>query len=136
MPLRPGRQAHLDFRVGDADTSISVGSGDVPVLATPRVLAMLEAATVQAVAADLSEGESTVGAAVELRHRAATPVGRHVRAEARLISVAGRSLSFEVQLTDGGRVVADGRIDRVLVDRAEFLARALWRHPSHRRGHV
>ncbi|MGK5741686.1 thioesterase family protein [Micromonospora sp. URMC 103] len=120
----PGLAARVELTVTDADTAQAVGSGDVPVLGTPRVLALAEAATVAATATSLPAGMTTVGVRVELDHRAATPVGRTVRAQARLATVDGRRLLFEVSVTDGGEIVADGRVERLLVDRQRFVDRA------------
>lgn len=123
-PFAPGLTARVELTVTDADTAQAVGSGDVPVLGTPRVLALAEAATVAATATRMPPGQTTVGLRVELDHRAPTPVGRTVSALARLAKVDGRRLLFEVTVTDGGETVAEGRIERVLVDRQRFVERA------------
>ncbi|TYC01439.1 thioesterase [Micromonospora sp. WP24] len=121
--IAPGLSARVELTVTDADTAQAVGSGDVPVLGTPRVLALAEAATVAATARSLPAGMTTVGIRVELDHRAATPVGGRVQAQARLAEVDGRRLLFEVRVTDGEEVVADGRVERMLVDRRRFVER-------------
>ncbi|MEU9826453.1 thioesterase family protein [Micromonospora chersina] len=123
-PLAPGLTARVELTVTDTDTAQAVGSGDVPVLGTPRVLALAEAATVAATATRLPSGSTTVGTRVELEHRAATPVGRTVAARAELVKVDGRRLTFEVIVTDGNEVVATGRVERALVDRQRFVERA------------
>ncbi|MFU8853827.1 thioesterase family protein [Micromonospora sp. SL1-18] len=123
-PLVPGLTARVELTVADADTAQAMGSGDVPMLGTPRVLALAEAATVAATAIRMPPGSTTVGVRVELEHRAATPVGRTVIAGARLAKVDGRRLLFEVTVTDGDEIVAEGRVERVLVDRQRFLDRA------------
>jgi predicted thioesterase len=79
---------------------------------------------VGATARRLVPGTTTVGARVELEHRAATPVGRTVVAEARLAKADGRRLTFEVVVRDGTRVVAEGRVERIIVDRQRFLEKA------------
>jgi predicted thioesterase len=119
-----GASAQLELTVTDADTAQAIGSGDVPVLGTPRVLALAEAATVRALARRLESGTTTVGTRVDLEHRAPTPVGRTVLADATLAKVDGRRLTFEVTVRDGDTVVAQARIERVLVDRQRFLATA------------
>ena len=119
-----GASAQLELTVTDADTAQTVGSGDVPVLATPRVLALAEAATVRALARRLESGTTTVGTRVELSHRAPTPIGRTVLATATLAKVDGRRLTFEVTVREGDAVVAEVRVERVLVDRSKFLATA------------
>lgn len=125
-----GLSARVELTVTDADTAQAVGSGDVPVLATPRVVALVEAATVAATATRMAPGMTTVGTRVELEHRAATPVGRTVVARAVLGTVDGRRLAFEVSVSDGDQVVAEGRVDRVLVDRHRFVARAFEPTPA------
>ncbi|XTZ14064.1 thioesterase family protein [Micromonospora echinospora] len=122
--VTPGLKARVELTVTDADTAQAVGSGDVPVLGTPRVLALAEAATVAATARHLPPGTTTVGVRVELEHRAPTPVGRTVAAEARLDEVDGRRLVFTVTVADGGETVAQGRVERVLLDRQRFVERA------------
>ncbi|MGC1214148.1 MAG: hotdog domain-containing protein [Micromonospora sp.] len=123
-PFAPGLTARVELTVTEADTAQAVGSGDVPVLGTPRVLALAEAATVAATATRMPPGQTTVGLRVELDHRAPTPVGRAVLAQALLAKVDGRRLLFEVTVTDGGQTVAEARIERVLVDRQRFVERA------------
>jgi fluoroacetyl-CoA thioesterase len=124
MEFSVGAAAEVTHAVAEADTATALGSGDVPVLATPRVLALLEAATVAAVAPSLTYGQTTVGTRISLEHQVATPVGRTVTASARLVAVDGRRLSFEVTLTDGATVAAFGTVERIVVDRARFVARA------------
>jgi fluoroacetyl-CoA thioesterase len=116
-----GAVTRVQLTVTDADTAQTLGSGDVPVLATPRLLALAEAATVGATASRLPLGTTTVGTRVELEHRIATAIGRTVVAEARLAKTDGRRLIFEIVVREGDQVVADGRIERVVVDRQRFL---------------
>jgi len=123
MELEPGLTARVALTVTDADTAQTLGSGDVPVLGTPRVLALVEAATVRATARHLPAGTTTVGTRVELEHLVATPVGGTVTAEARLSTVDGNRLAFAVTVHDGDRLAARGTVVRALVDRAKFLAR-------------
>jgi predicted thioesterase len=125
---RVGLSASRTFTVTDADTAVALGSGDVPVLATPRVVAWLEAATVVSLEDALPDGSTSVGTRIDVDHRAATPVGAQVTATASLSHVDGRLLRFEVaaehRVGDGDPVlVATGQVTRVLVDRERFLAR-------------
>ena len=121
----PGLTARVELTVTDADTAQSLGSGDVPVLGTPRVLALAEAATVVATSRQMPGGVTTVGVRAEVEHRAPTPVGRRVTATATLAKVDGRKLLFEVEVRDGDAVVAEVRVERMLLDRQRFIARAL-----------
>ncbi len=123
--LAPGSAARVELTVTDADTAQSLGSGDVPVLATPRVLALAEAATVAATARQLPEGITTVGTRAEVDHLAATPIGRRVTALATLASTDGRKLTFDVVVRDGEELVAEVRIERVLIDRRRFIEKSL-----------
>jgi fluoroacetyl-CoA thioesterase len=109
--------------VTQADTAAAVGSGDVPVLATPRLIAWLEAATVRSAAPFVGPGQTTVGTAVRIEHRRATPVGGTVEVVAEAPEAAvGPRLTFVVRAVDGaGAVVATGEIDRAIVDRDRFL---------------
>jgi len=113
------------YEVTDADTAARVGSGDVAVLATPRLIAWLEAATVRAAAQFVGPGQTTVGTAVRIEHRRATKVGGAVEVSAEPPSApAGRVLTFRVRaVDDSGQLVGVGEIDRAIVDREQFLAR-------------
>lgn len=123
-----GASATVELVVTTADTAPAMGSGDVEVLATPRLVALAEEATVRAVAGGLPEGQTTVGTRVELDHLAATPVGRRVGAEARLVDVDGRRLVFDVAVREADMLIARGRVERVVVDRQRFLDRAASPH--------
>jgi fluoroacetyl-CoA thioesterase len=125
--------AELRVVVGEADTAIAAGSGDVPVLATPRLLALAEAASVAAIGPQLAPELTSVGTAASLEHRRASPVGAEIVVEAELTEVAGRRLvfSFIVRHVPSGPdaqaeedlVVGAGTLERVVVDREKFLAR-------------
>lgn len=132
--FRPGATARVELTVTDADTAQALGSGDVPVLATPRVLALAEAATVAATATELPTGMTTVGTRVTLEHLAATPVGRSVAAMAKLAEIDGRRLVFDVVVFEAGTTVARGSVERILVDRHRFVERAFDRPPAPRTG--
>ena len=121
MTLEPGLQAAFRHTVTEADTAAAIGSGEVPVLATPRVLALAERATVAAVAGALQAEATTVGTRVELDHLASSLVGADLAVEAVLERVDGRRLEFAVRLRNGDRPVASGLIIRVVVDTAVFL---------------
>ena len=118
--------ASLSFEVTAEDTARALGSGDVDVLATPRLLAWCEAATVAALAGDGTVGETatSVGTRIRLDHLAATPVGGQVEVTATVQHRDGRLVRFDVAATDrSGRVVATGEVYRVVVERERFAAR-------------
>ena len=121
--------AELTFTVGDDDTALAVGSGSLPVLGTPRLLAWAEAATCAAVEAELPAGSTSVGTRVALEHVAASAVGEQVRVTATVVHREGRQLRFQVIAVDSAdQVVGRGEIARVVVDGERFMARLA--HPE------
>lgn len=123
MNITVGAGADRTYTVTEADTAAAVGSGDVPVLGTPRVIAWCEAVTVDAVAAVLEAGQTSVGIQVTIDHLKATPVGVAVEVVATVSEVDGRRITFAVQAADGNGVAAAGTITRVVVDRQTFIER-------------
>ncbi|GGO77284.1 thioesterase family protein [Nocardioides deserti] len=124
--------ATLPFSVGDDDTALAVGSGSLPVLGTPRLLAWCEAATCAAIEPALGEGETSVGTRVSLDHQAASPLGQAVEVTATTAYVDGRLHRFTVAARHvevgpegpvAGKVVATGEVTRVVVDAERFLSR-------------
>ena len=124
----------LRFTVTEDDTAIALGSGDVPVLATPRVLAWMEKATVAAAAERIDDSSASVGVEVWVRHRRASAVGASIEVEVAEVVEQDRGLAFTVVArelpaagpdgsTPAPREVASGRIVRAVVDRAAFLSR-------------
>ncbi|SRR6266540_2948037 len=133
MALAPGLLASVRIVVADTDTANAIGSGDVPVLATPRLLALAEAAAVAAVTPHLEPGMTSVGTSVSMEHKRASAIGAEVVIEAELSEVAGRRLVFRFiarqKPPDGSPdtealVVGAGTIERVLVHREQFVGRA------------
>jgi fluoroacetyl-CoA thioesterase len=122
--IRPGLRATVEETVTEEMTAERLGSGDVPVLGTPAVMALVEGAAVAAVADALEPGTTTVGARVELDHVAPTPVGLPLTATAELVDVDGRKLRFSFEVADPAGPVARGTHERVIVDRDSFLAKA------------
>ncbi|QQS24111.1 MAG: thioesterase [Actinomycetota bacterium] len=121
MPLEVGLRGEARLVVTEADTALALGSGKVPVLGTPRVVALAEEATCAAVDAHLAEGTTTVGMRVQLDHLQPTPVGGEVVAEAVLDKVEGRRLTFTVSVSDARGLVAASKVTRVLVELDRFL---------------
>lgn len=121
----PDLAAALTFTVTDTDTAIAVGSGALPVLGTPRVLAWCEAATCAAIEPTLAPGSTSVGTRVSLEHLAASPVGAEVEVSASSSYVDGRLHRFTVSArhTTDGKVVAAGEVTRVVVDADRFMSR-------------
>jgi predicted thioesterase len=124
VSVQPGLAATVTFVVTDADTAVALGSGDVAVLGTPRVVALVEQASVAALAGALAEGETSVGSEVQLTHLSPTAVGGEVSADAVLDSVEGRRLVFKVTVNDARGLIAAGKVTRVVVDHRRFMEKA------------
>lgn len=121
MLLEPGLVGHTELVVGDDDTAIAFGSGDVAVLSTPRIAALCEEAAIKAVDGKLDDSETTVGMRIQLDHVNPTAVGDVVKVDAKLEKIEGRRLVFSVSVNDGRGLVAAGKITRAVVDRERFL---------------
>ena len=120
MTLRPGARGEATLVVGAADTATALGSGDVAVLGTPRLVALCEAATVAAVRHLLPQEQTTVGTRIDVEHLRPSPVGSTVSATAVLVAVEGRRLMFEVEAAQDGATVGRGTVARAVVERARF----------------
>jgi fluoroacetyl-CoA thioesterase len=122
-PLKTGLKGTADLLVGVEHTAPSIGSGLVPVLATPVMINLIEAAALAAVEHLLPAGHQSLGIHLDIRHFAATPVGMRVYATAELIAVEGRTLSFRVEARDEKEAIGGGSHQRVVVNVARFDAR-------------
>jgi fluoroacetyl-CoA thioesterase len=126
--LAVGLRASITAEVTPADTAVELGSGDLAVLGTPRLLALAEAACVAAVAPQLLDGQTTVGTAVSLEHKRPSLVGTALEVEAELTAINGRRLVFNFIAYGPGEgddaVIGAGNAERVIVDADRFLERA------------
>ena len=129
MQIGVGATDVATMAVTSGDTAIAVGSGDVPVLGTPRVIALMEQATCEALRGSLPDTHTSVGAQVSVSHRKPTPVGSQVTARAIVSAVDDQVISFDVsadhETASGEREagIAAGTITRVVVNRERFDAR-------------
>ena len=123
MSVATGLRGEAKLVVTDADTAVSLGSGTVHVLGTPRLIALCEEASVRAVAGELAPTATTVGINVRLDHLQPSPVGAEVIAEAVLAKVDGRRLTFTVSASDDRGLVAVGKVVRVVVDVERFMSK-------------
>jgi predicted thioesterase len=115
-----GTEIIVEWPVTPGMTALKVGSGEVNVLSTPWVLALVERAAVDAVAPHLPEGATTVGMSVDLTHSAPSVVGRQARAHVLVEDVEGRKIRFSFQVSDESGQIARGSHVRVVVDRNRF----------------
>ncbi len=121
MAPRTGLKARVELVVGEADTAEAFHSGTVPVLATPRLVALCEEASCDAVAESLDEGTTTVAKRLQFDHLVPVGVGGTVWAEATLDRIEGRRLVFTFSVSEKDGLVAAGKLTRVVVDRTAFL---------------
>ena len=123
MQLDCGLSAELELVVQSPDTAEAQRCGNVPVLATARIIALCEEASVAALDDQLPEDQTSVGHSVQLDHLAPVKIGNRVRAEATLAKVEGRRLTFTVSVTDDQGLIAVGKLTRVIVTTNRFLER-------------
>lgn len=124
MAVEAGARGELRHQVVDADTAIALRTGSVPVLGSPKVVALCEEASVLAIEGMLPAGHTTVGMRVQLDHLQPTAVGIEVFVEAVLEKVEGRRLTFHVNVNDPRGLVATGRVTRVVVETERFLEKS------------
>jgi fluoroacetyl-CoA thioesterase len=118
--LKPGLEGHAEIVVGEQHTAPRIGSGRVHVLATPVMINLMEAAALDACENLIPAGHQSLGTRLDVRHIAATPIGMRVRATARLLSVDGRTLEFQVEARDEKDLIGDGTHQRLVVNVSRF----------------
>ncbi len=123
MNVAVGLKGEARLVVDTSDTAAALGSGEVDVLGTPRLVALFEQATVEALRGILDEGQTSVGMRVQIDHLQPTPVGAEVVVEAALEKVEGRRITFTVTASDTGGLVAAGKVTRVIVDVERFMSK-------------
>lgn len=121
LEIRAGLFAEQSITVDKEQTASHFGSGTVDVYATPAMLSLMEAAALAAIEPCLSSGQTSVGVSVDLRHFAATPVGRTVVARAEVTAVDGRRITFAVRAWDEHEIIGEGTHGRIVVDREKFF---------------
>lgn len=116
--------AEVSVEVGKDNTAVAVGSGSLEVFGTPCMIALMEKATVNAVAPFLENDETTVGTQINVSHCKASAVGAVITARAELSEVQGRKLVFDVSAVDDkGDVIGEGRIERFVVFAERFMSK-------------
>jgi fluoroacetyl-CoA thioesterase len=128
--LRVGLTGTATVPVTAARLAPQVGSGDVPVFASPMLVAAMEAAAVACLKGHLPDGYQSLGVHLDVAHTAPTPEGLTVTATATLKSIAGRKLTFDMTATDGSERIGSGTHTRIIVDTARFMARIAAKSPQ------
>ena len=121
--LEKGLKHQNVMRVTDGNTAEFIGSGDMAVLATPAMVALMENAAMLAVALHLEEGETTVGAMISTSHLKPSKIGNTISAIAELTEVEGRKLTFKIEAYDADQLIGSGEHIRYVVNREKFLAK-------------
>lgn len=121
--LESGLKHESVMRVVDGNTAEYIGSGDMAVLATPAMVALMENAAMLAVAKELGEGETTVGSMISTSHLKPSKVGATVLAVAELVEVDGRKLTFKIAAYDGETLIGEGEHVRFVVNREKFVSK-------------
>ncbi len=121
MNIEIGMKGSAENLVEREDTAVEVGSGSLLVYATPCMAALMEAAACEAIAAGLSEGETSVGIELNLHHTAATPVGLEVHAQAEVTAVEGKIISFSITAYDEAGKIGEAVHKRAIVNAQRFL---------------
>ena len=124
MILEVGIRAERRMGVDRAATARSMGSGELAVLATPALVALMEKTAWESVAPYLADGCGTVGSRMDIRHLAPTPVGMEVVCTSELVEMEGRRLVFHIAAHDAAGVVAEAEHERFIIDNARFMAKA------------
>lgn len=119
--IEPGITASITFTTDEQTTAIELGSGDLAVLGTPKVVALVEEAAVAALDGHLASPSTSVGTQISVDHLAPTPVGATVVSTATVVAFDGRQVTFEATVTEAGEQVARGTHTRFIVDRVRFM---------------
>ena len=120
--LEVGLKYESRLIVSECNTASALGSGDMDVLATPAMVALMENAAMKAVAEELPEGCTTVGGLIEAQHLSPSPVGASVEATAILTEVKGRKLTFGIEAREGEKIIGKAKHIRFVVERKGFMA--------------
>ena len=113
--------------VSDGNTAKTMKSGSLDVFATPSLVAIMEAAAVDAINNELEDNETSVGCYISTSHLAPSLIGDEIVAKAEVINVDGRQIKFKVSAFDGDMLIGEGEHTRVVVDKEKFIGRALKR---------
>lgn len=121
MECRPGLSGRADLIVDESCTADAWGSGLLPVLSTPRLVGLMEQAACAALAGAIEAGKTTVGTRIDMQHTAATPMGMRVYANAELIAMEGRTLTFHIEAFDEAGSIGTAEHQRFIVESARFM---------------
>ena len=118
-----GAKFRVTIKVEEKDTAMAYGSGTLAVLATPRMIALMEESAYKCIDKYLEDGQSSVGTYLDVKHLAATPVGMEAYAESEVIEVDGRKVVFSVKAYDEKGIIGEGKHERFIVFSEKFVAK-------------
>lgn len=121
--MQIGQRNQITSRVETNDTAKAFGSGELEVLSTPRMIALMEECAYKCISEELEVGATTVGTLVNVKHLSATPVGMNVTVEAEITEIDGRRVCFSVKAYDEAGLIGEGVHERFIVYSEKFLAR-------------
>ena len=121
--MQIGKKYTSTMIVEEKHLACNVGSGDLPVFATPMMMALMENAAMLCVADELENGSSTVGGQISSSHLKPTGLGKTVTATAELVSGEGRKLKFKVSASDEGGLIGEGEHLRFIIDKEKFMSK-------------
>lgn len=123
--LKEGIKGRVEKQVGDDNIAATMGSGLLPVFATPAMVALMEETAWRSVEEFMEDGCGTVGTSLDIKHLAATPKEMKVWCESELVKVEGRRLVFDVKVYDESGIVGEGTHERFIINNEKFLAKAV-----------
>lgn len=126
-----GAKGHADTQVTEDNTAVILGSGALPVYATPAMVALMEQAAINAISHFLPLGATSVGTGVQIKHLTATPLGHHVQATATVVAVEGQRLTFHVAAYDEKEKIGEGTHERFVVKAERFMQKVNTKIPAH-----
>lgn len=128
--MKTGITGKKTIRVTEELTAEAMGSGMLPVYATPAMIALMEHTAANSIAGELEEGQGTVGTRIEVKHMSATPAGMEVTCETKLVEIDRKRLVFEVRAYDAAGVIGEGTHERFIIENETFMARANAKKPA------
>ena len=128
--IKPGLKAQKDETVTDKNVASTYGSGGLAVYATPAMIGLMECTALAATDHLLPQGWCTVGTEINVRHLSATPIGMKVYAEAELLAIDGRALTFKVEAFDETGKIGEGTHGRFIINSEKFLAKIMSKNPA------
>ena len=121
--MQIGQKNQIKIAVTKNDTAKVFGSGELEVLATPRMIALMEECAYKSISSDLEVGATTVGTLMDVKHLSATPVGMDVTVESEILEIDGRRVCFSVKAYDEAGLIGEGTHERFIVYSEKFLTR-------------